>query len=446
MISILRSAISKIDSLEQYYRMVIKSISKEISDGLAKNELGYTADIYFASLFEDDEQIDDEMEKIREEVSNEYEILNLDNIIEKKEEKRVLYRIKHPDELAKKGIETDIQKAASEFRKYVNMPVIHGSSTLIMLITYFEEFIASLLNRIFKTFPQKYLDKQQVTYSDICNCSIEEVEGRIIAREIDRKMRESYMEWFKLFGDHGIKMERCQMDMKALREIYSRRNIIVHNSGRVNSIYLSEVPDSDAGIGDMLHVDLEYLDNAFTTIKTIVFCIMIEATKLLNKDKRSEYIESVFNFAFEKLSNKEYCLCRKVFAEIEQRPEADAITKCMSKVNYWISENEMGNGEDIRSEIEAFDVSALNEQFALAKVTLLGDYDCAITIIENLFPNSIGMHELENWPLFINLRNSEQYLLFKQKHPEEFNNASIEINKQSCEEDETVIKMLEEES
>ena len=80
MISILKTTLDKIESLEYFYYIVTRNMMQEISDELKKNELGFLADMYFMSLFEDSCQDDVIPSELKEIVEKEIEVIDIEKL------------------------------------------------------------------------------------------------------------------------------------------------------------------------------------------------------------------------------------------------------------------------------------------------------------------------------------------------------------------------------
>lgn len=430
MIELLEYSIERISSLQYFYESQYEEIEKKMHAGIDVNSFGYFLDIYLGMFAVKDKgfpYFDDELfEKLCSRFEPEIEILEYKE--DSEGTRQAFFRFKNENALLEKGYELDLKKASSAFRKYADMPIIHGSNTLIMLITRFEEFVSLLLSKIFEMFPPKYLDDKKVSYSDICGKGIDEVKELVIAREVDVKMGENFTEWFKIFKSHGMQFASCKEDIDSLHEIYARRNIFVHNSGEVNSCYLKAVPHSKSKIGDILLVDKSYLLKAFLSIKTIIYSIMIEACRLIDVDKKGEYLYKIFLLAFEELKAENYMLCRIVFEQLKNNKNMPEQIRLMAKVNYWIAETELDANSPVISEISAFDISALNSQFALAKEMLLKNYGKATDLLREIFERKeLNASAIKEWPVFKHYRETEYYSEFMAEYPLDFNISTLEI-------------------
>ena len=433
--SLLKYSLERVSSLEHFYKEELKHIETKSLEGQKMNEIGYLALMYMSvlasnTLNESDEELDDLIAKVKKYMKIE---------IESSDEGVTKFRYEYINEaeLRQQGYELDIDKSLSAYYKYIDMPIIHANNTLIMLITRFEEFISALITEIYLLYPQKYLNKQQISFSEIANCKIEDICDKIVRREVDAIMRQSFMDWFELFESHGFKFDSCRLEIENLKEIYARRNILVHNAGVVNDIYLKNVPSSTAKIGEYLYATNQYLPDAFQTIRTLILTIMLEAVRLVNKNK-DKYLDSIFKIAYGMLQEKKYVLSKHVFNALKKHKNATNDIKEMSQINYWLSVKGIEGTQPILNEIRAFDVSALNKKFHVAKLILLEDYKTATLLISDMYSkNEIDTCELIDWPLFEDYRQSEDYKVFKDKHHDDFTKYKFKFDKKGANSDDT---------
>lgn len=413
-IELLYYSLERIASLQNFYESEYEGIIEKANQGKKRNMFGPVVHQYFSMVVSNDSDNAEEISEFKKRLDSFVEIVH------RPDETTIGYRIKNAEYWRAKGYELNLKKAANKYYQYSDMPIIHGSNTLIMLITRFEEFISNFLAELYMLFPQRYLDDQTICFSEVVNSSIEEITSKILAHRVDAIMRESYTEWFKIFENHKIPLDSYQEEMTILKEMYARRNILVHNSGQVNNSYLSSVEGSSNAIGDVLTVDQGYLANAFSAVNTLIFAIIVGAAKL-TKEERNKYLEDVFDSAFEQLCDGKFLLCSKIFKSLLLNKYIDEEHRLMSQVNYWISEIELVGLETVQDEINRFDVSALNPKFSLAKDVLLENYDDVKRKLDDLYSRElIHAEELEIWPLFKKFRTTSQYFKFKTEHADDF--------------------------
>ena len=304
------------------------------------------------------------------------------------------------------------------------MTAIHATNTLVALITRFEEAISEYLYALYMLFPDRIKDKQ-ITFSEISNKTTDGIKEYIIRREVERIMWQSQSEWFKICNEYKINLEHCKKQIDCLTEIYARRNVWVHNSGCVNEIYLQTIKKCKEKQGAILSVDQQYINDAFVCIKIILFTIYIESVKF-HKDDADDYTYKIFEYAFDELRRGNYSLCSIVFPILYKCKYATESTKNMSCVNYWIAKKALGQYKSIKEEIEKYDISAMSEEFAIAKYTLLEEYEKATDLIEEVYNIKIDSNALSQWPLFADYRKTEYYKKIRDTHKDDFEIEKIE--------------------
>lgn len=426
--SLIKDSVDRISSLIHYYETEAKSIEKTSRDGMERHELGAMIDDYFAfiSFASEEEKQDDVFLRVQEKITPFVEVIEISGTEEKR---MVSYRFKSSEYAEIIG---NVKEEKRLYSQYADMPFIHGSSTLMMLITRFEEFIQKYLEELYAAFPNKYLDGQQLTFSEISKGDIGEIKKNLILREVDAKMRESYKEWFKIYQSHGMSCKPFEDDLKVLEEIYARRNILVHNSGKVNSIYKKAIPDTNAKVGDVLAVDTPYMQNAFITVFRVIILMLIESAKL-NSASKEEFFKDIFLVLFSFLKQEKYEICEPAYALLSSKEGVNAEIRLMSKVNQWICIIALHGISEIKKDIEAFDVSALNKSFFLAKEVLLERYESTSSLLSDLLRNDeFDAKDVEEWPLFTWYRLSEQYTQLRETFPEKFKIEKAEMEQEDC--------------
>lgn len=421
---LLSYSLERIESLYHFYTNERPAILKKAQKGMEVNRLGHIADLYFYLLHCG--KADHEQFKPLQRYIEKY----LEVVVEEDEndKKHIQYSFKDIDALKKKGIETNLEKAYVAYSKFEDMPIIHANNTLVMLITRFEEFIANFFNELFRMFPEKYLNEKTISFSEIVGKDIDSIRNKIIDRTIDIEMRKSYVEWFKLLETHNMKFDACCAELGELEEIYVRRNVVVHNSGQVTEAYLDCVGGSDLKLGDKITPDEVYLENAFASIRTIICSIMLEACRLISD--KAEYLDAIFDIAFEQLQSKHYKTCLTVFKALYSNKHCDSDTKIMSQINCWIAQKELFGLESIAEEVKNFDTKVLDKIYLLAKELLLEKNDNATAILEDLFSkDEMDSTSVEEWPLFMHYRETAHYDEFKQRHREAFTMSSFELKR-----------------
>ncbi|MGV9237492.1 hypothetical protein, partial [Streptomyces nigra] len=151
----------------------------------------------------------------------------------------------------------------------------HGTlrkSLLVTAVSNFEILFGKLAQEIYKTNKSALNDSDySFTLQELAQFdSLEDAREFLIERRVSALMRESVDGWDRWLGKSvkGASMADTPVDWPVTREVFARRNLLVHNGGTVNQIYLSIVsrldnsPHAGAKIGSKLKVEAEYFSAA----------------------------------------------------------------------------------------------------------------------------------------------------------------------------------------
>ncbi len=62
---------------------------------------------------------------------------------------------------------------------------------------------------------------------------------------------------------------KCASELEIYAEITARRNVIVHNLGKIDHKYIREVNNPTLKVGDIVRIDRDYLLKALQTINKL---------------------------------------------------------------------------------------------------------------------------------------------------------------------------------
>ncbi len=293
------------------------------------------------------------------------------------------------------------------------------SGALLLLVTYFENMISKSFKIDFHMHPQRMsLDNKTVSYKLLEQSNnIEDIKELLIEEEITTLMYKSVSDWID-YLKRNLNMELLYASEKLpnLKEIIARRNIIVHNEGVVNNIYLRVVDKNfteDIEIGDKLYVDERYIHDSIELVESIGVALMIEMW-LKESGQDSKEIDKILAFIFDEYLIFERWEDARVLYEIclksKKLQDADML---LCKINRWQCYKWLGQFATIKKEIEDLDVSASKTKYQLGVLALLDKYEEFFSLFEG--QNEIGEDELNEWPLFRGIRECEQYKQYCKK-------------------------------
>lgn len=412
MFNILNSTWTTIRGLELYFNSSYTAFTKITKKGKEKHKPGYAASILFSAVYNEIfDPSKEEHKKLQEIVDQYYDYSFRENDDGTKE---LLFNAKD------NKIEKDIEKEKLLYAGYSDMTNIHCQNTLIMLLVRYEQFIRRLLSKLFMMFPDKYLNGHSIKLEDINNCNnIIEIKYKVTNHEIERIMYESNKEWIKILQSHKLVNNTINDILNELDEIYARRNIIVHNSSIVNEIYLKTSGNTKASLGQKLQVDKKYIQHAFFVIKCIIITTMIECHKLVNEESKEDYLNVISSrYLYDLLKDENYDLCIISYQQLLKNKYMTKETKELIQINLWIAMEQKQGIESIEKSVVEYNPQT--EIFSLAKDVLLHNWDMVVNRLSVLFPEKIHPSYIEEWPLFIEFRNTSQYTAFKDENAEKF--------------------------
>lgn len=403
--------------MKDYYFSQINDIIEQVKEEEPRYQFNQLLEKVFVSKIEETSNI--EFSKQENKM-----LENVEYSVNKKDEMGkgdIQYKIKNPNEL-EKNFELNPQKASFEYSKLMERPQILNDSTIVMLLIKYEEAISGVFKYLINKYPSAYLNDKTITYAELMtkNSNIDDIKELFLEKEIEEIMRRPLSDWYKLFEKHKVQFDLESEEFIKFKEVYFARNIVVHNQSLVNDTYLANIKSDsdDVKKGDRLDIDKEYLTEAFKTTEIIIYDTFWALRKVSGDPK--ELRDSLYNIAFEHMLNEEWQISEHIFKLLLKEEKQSEADKNWNTINYWISVKNQERINEIQSEIQAFDISALGKEFKIAKYALLENFDEVSEMLEMAVNNEIQVSYIEKWPLFMQYRTTENYRQFKNKHIELF--------------------------
>lgn len=316
--------------------------------------------------------------------------------------------------------ELNIEKAAIEYEKARQMLDIHNNNALISLLIRFESFLTDYFEWLVKKYPNKYLNEKSIRYSELIKFDFENLKKELSLEAANSIMSQPLDEWLRVIKSHKFDLSTLSMYLEQFTEIYYRRNVIVHNKGKVNRQYLTGIKkdESEHPLGEKLLTNRQYVMNAFNVSMVIVYGLLYASLKG-NKDDEPEYLEFLFSSGFDHMMENDWIISGYIFELLIKDDAQDKITSTLCQINYWISCKNMGHFKDIKEEIERKDFSAMDVSIRMAKEILLENYEEAIPLLDESLLTGMTPNMVETWPLFIQFRKTKYYHEFRAKYAKE---------------------------
>jgi hypothetical protein len=150
----------------------------------------------------------------------------------------------------------------------INMKAILKMSH-IYLFTLFEAFNKDFFIKLLKNKPNILIrNKKQIECKEIVHVkSILELHEKLASKEIEQISYKNIDELAKYL--HKLLKIDLKTDFEnwdEIRENYYRRNIIVHNNGKISDIYIEKIKVDKSLINEELENDIDYIESCSTNI------------------------------------------------------------------------------------------------------------------------------------------------------------------------------------
>ncbi|MES2286722.1 MAG: hypothetical protein V4547_13620 [Bacteroidota bacterium] len=333
-----------------------------------------------------------------------------DSSKEKKEKKEFKLSYK-----SNSKIDNHMQKAAST---KMHVELLYKNS-FIALISSAEWFFSEILHYYYDKFPESAgVQKKSLTLAELKSFgSVDDAEKYLIDTKIEDILRGSFDSWLSILkSELGLKLGYVDPIEDELVEIYQRRNTLVHNGGKVNSIYLSKVKEAQRKkikLNDIINIDKAYLDGAIRKLQKTFILIASELWKKLDKDdkKRGDVLTDII---YENVQKSRWDICEGLCYFVINDSKLEPIDKLVAQINYWLCKKRTNQFESIKEEVNKANFSDKKEIFQLALYALKDDRKSFFqTLPIALDSKQLNIERLEEFPIFEELRETEEYKKFK---------------------------------
>lgn len=312
---------------------------------------------------------------------------------------------------SKPGQSFDVSKVAENIDRAIKRQISLRRSALISLISACEWFAAQMLHYFLTKYQNAAgLGDKSLSFDELKSFdTVDDARTWLVANKIEDILRGSFEDWASFFFDK-LKIDRrgIEQHIPYCQEACLRRNVLVHNGGVINKLYLKRLPVQIVDRpqeGDQARVDEKYFDDRLDGFEIVFVLMALEVWRKL--DKRDELRLGVaIQLSFDALKGKRWAVARAISEYVCNQKECTEASELAAKVNYWQSFKWSGEFEAIRKEVESWDVSAKSGIYQVAKDVLLDRGKAVVDKITLLLSaKELHVDELRDWPLFQGLRD-----------------------------------------
>lgn len=395
-----------------------ENIIKSFSENLA-NHLGITD--HLKQLNEEMLKKQELLESLDKNDENNKSIIDELKLEIEKEQAKTNSEIK---DIINKNFENDTIKnlVLKELIKVTKKSPSHSNllrvGALTTLLSIFENLFSELIRFFYYKYPNALpSDARVLTLTELkAMGSIEEAEIFITSKEVESILRGSFEDQIAFF-EKKIKIDISSLSnmMDSLTEIFQRRNLLVHNGGIVNNIYLNKVIKDlsdkyNAKLGLPLKVTESYLLESIDIILLTGLLISQLCWRKWQKEEKEKADDIVLDILYDALIDENYELnisISKFFSCIEF--SSDYICKVAS-INVAIALKQLNRINEMENLLAALDWSSASLKFEIALKALRNQ---TVELVD-LIPKAISIKELSSsvlldWPLFKEFRLTTEY-------------------------------------
>ena len=310
----------------------------------------------------------------------------------------------------------EISEFSKTIRKLRTADRTFRQTTIVSIVSKFDEFVMVLLRRAFDENPDwlKNADKS-VTYVQLLEIdSIQEFVADLIRKEVDQLMRGSHHKQIALLDSKlkiGIEDNFCHW--KDFLEITERRNLFVHSGGVVNTIYLEnakrfgfeETEEKLLGASD------EYVSHAIDIFYELSVRLLQGVCRRLYPECYAEVDLRLNNDGVELLAEERWELAERIFEYaigIPKKMRTDDEFNYLFIINLCIAKKSLG--KEINTSIKSVNWKPLHPKYQFA-VALLQDRnaDAAKLMCSEAVREQVDKNHLLTWPLLRDFRKTDVF-------------------------------------
>lgn len=323
---------------------------------------------------------------------------------------------------------TVFNNAMRRIRHRTHQSQLLYQSSLITLVSASEWFLAQLLHEHFAAHPDVMGAKDKLfSLDDLRGLgSIEDAQRHLIDINVEEILRGSLADWLDFLKTRlKLSMGYIEPFLGRLTEITQRRNLLVHNGGMVNSIYMAKVGEEfrrEAVLGQEQKFGREYLEGAIRIFERVFLLIGAELWKKVapKDEKRSDVL---FEIAWKHLVAERWDIAEGLSYFVMNDKQLSEIARLVGTCNYWQSLKWQDRLSEVRGDIEQADFSAKKLRFSIGQAALLDDDEKFFSLVdEAVRVGEISEKDLKEWPIFRKIRETQR---FKDRFQEQPSNSEI---------------------
>lgn len=421
----LRNFNENISGLREFIELIEPFLDKHLNDAEKETEIISKG---FDLAKEVALEVDDESKKLKQKQIK--ELFNGDLIIANsldkdkiKEDNKDIDLNEFPDFVysVPKSLHPRIDKSLENVQKIGHQKHQLLKSSLISLLSTVEWFFSQVLHYYYDKYPDSAgIKKKTLSLENLKTFGeVKDAEKFLIDQKIEEIFRGGFESWLSVLKDEiSIKSDLAYRQKDELVEIYQRRNLLVHNGGVVNSIYLTKVPEKlrdGVKIGDELEITKEYLENSICKIHLVFSLIASEIWKKI--EKKSETREEILNdIVYSNLLANRWDIAGGISLALSKDTDNASAHRTVAQLNYWLCQKREGKIKEVEKEINNADFSDKSLRYQMGLWGLREDKERFFYNLENAIKtNELSLENILEFPILKELRETEEFEKFRKE-------------------------------
>jgi hypothetical protein len=293
----------------------------------------------------------------------------------------------------------------------INRLELAARAYLITAVSSFEILFGSIVRSVYRRNPTA-LDKSEhsFTLEELTQFgSIDDAREALVARKVDALLMESVDSWNKwLSRTVNLEFPSVIIDWPLVREVFARRNILVHADGQVTARYIRDLQSvsgdtSSLRIGDVLGLPQEYAYESLERLVALGLLMTYAVWMRLYKTERDEgalWLE----FNQDELISRKLWLAANLISLSVKLPDVQRSIALRVQLNGWLARKRLHGHHDIENEVRAWDISGLSSIYGIKKSMLLDEEKSDNQLIESISRGEISKFEVATHPLYEEFR------------------------------------------
>jgi hypothetical protein len=277
---------------------------------------------------------------------------------------------------------------------------------LATIVVLFEDVVAQLLRAYYRRYPQAISSEKTLTLGELNSVdSIEAARELIVEREIDAVLRRGLLEQMDHFHNRLKIGPEAPTGLTArFIEVVERRNLFVHNQGRVDRRYLDSVPAAisakfQAQPGKDLLLSEEYLLEAIDIADALSLRLIGSCWRKWSSSQGADlFLQLRIQDA---LAARRYRLFKDLAAYVRSLDRPSDLFSGLCALQGALDLRETGDTAAMRQLLGQIDWAAAPRVFVLAVHLLLNEREEFEQLLRtSIEAGDVTMPEIEEWPWF----------------------------------------------